>query len=56
MGALIEYFEDGLLHHGDLSESLQTFYRSRGEMKSGDRDQYIKYLKEIGKYKDEYDL
>ena len=49
-------FEKGLLHHGDLAETLQAFYRSRGEMKSGDRDQYIKYLKEIGKYKDEYDL
>ena len=49
-------FEKGLLHHGDLAETLQAFYRSRGEMKSEDRDQYIAYLKMTGKYKEEYDL
>ena len=56
MGALIEYFEDGLLQHGDLAETIQTFYRVRGEMKSEERDQHIADLKEIGEYKEEYDM
>ena len=55
MENLIICFEIGLLHHADLTETLQAFYRSRSELKSEDRDQYIKYLKEIGKYKDEYE-
>ena len=50
MEALIECFEEGFLHHADLVESLQTFYRSRGEMKSEGRDQYIAHLKETGEY------
>ena len=54
MDHLILYFERGFLHHGDLSETLQAFYRSRGEMKSKDRDQFIVHLKEIGEYEDEY--
>ena len=54
MDDLIEsYFEEGLLHHADLAETLQAFYRSRGEMRSEDRVQYIEYLKE--NYKVEYD-
>ena len=53
---LIAYFEDGLLHHGDLAETLQAMYLARAEMKSEDRDQYIKYLKGTGEYKAEYDL
>jgi len=36
------------LHHGDLAETLLAFYRSRAEMKSEDRDQYISYLKMSG--------
>ena len=56
MEGLIAYFEIGLLHHADLAESLQAFYCARTEMKSTDRDQFIKFLKEIGKYEDEYDL
>ena len=56
MDFLIEDFEDGLLHHGDLSETLQVFYRSRGEMRSEGRDKYIKFLKMAGEYKEEYDL
>ena len=50
MGALIECFEDGFLHHADLAESLQTFYRARAEMKSKGRDRYIKHLKMTGAY------
>ena len=53
---VIECFEGGLLHHSDLSETLQAMYRSRGEMKSEDRDEYIEYLKKIGEYREEYDL
>ena len=53
---LIEHcFEKGLLHHGDLAETLQAFYLARAELKSNGRDQYIKYLKNTGKYKEEYD-
>ena len=56
MTNLIFRFEDGFLHHADLVESLQTFYRARAEMKSEGRDQFIKLLKETGEYQEEYDL
>ena len=57
MDSLIGCFEaGGLLHHQDLAETLQAMYRSRAEMKSEDRDEYIKYLKETGKYRAEYDF
>ena len=56
MGALTEFFESGLLQHKDLAETLQAFYCARTEMKSEDRDQHIKHLKNTGKYKEEYDL
>ena len=56
MGALIEYFEDGLLRHGNLAETLQAFNNARAEMKSKDRDQYIKHLKETGESCEEFDL
>ena len=55
MGALIDCFEDGLLRHGDLAETLQVFYRARAELKSDDRDQYIKHLKKTGEYKEHHD-
>ena len=55
MGALIAWFEDGLLHHGDLAETLQVFYFARAEMRSDDRDSYIEYLKMTGVYKVEYE-
>jgi TPR repeat protein len=55
MENLIEHFDDGLLHHGDLAETLRAFYVARAEMKSEDRDQYIKHLKMIGEYNAEYD-
>ena len=55
MDGLIAYFENGLLQHGDLAETLQAFYRSRAEMKSKERDKCIVYFKETGKYKQEYD-
>ena len=56
MGTLIVYFEDGVLHHGDLAETLQAFYCARSEMKSKDRDAYIGYLKRTGKYREEYNF
>ena len=56
MKFLINHFEVGWLHCGDLAESLQAFYLARAEMKSKERDTYIAYLKETGKYKAEYDL
>ena len=55
MEFLIGCFEVGVLHHGDLATTLQTYYRSRGEMKSEDRDKHIRYLKRIGRYEEEYD-
>ena len=55
MTNLIICFEDGFLHHADLAESLQTFYRARAEMKSEGRDQYIKHLKKTGEYKEHHD-
>ena len=53
---LMAYFGDGLLHHGDLAETLQAFYASRAEMASEGRAKYIAYLKETGAYKEQYDL
>jgi TPR repeat protein len=55
MDNLIGCFENGLLHHGDLAETMRDFYCCRAEMKSKDRDQYIKHLKKAGNYKEEYD-
>ena len=55
MTNLIICFKDGFLHHADLAESLQVFYRARAEMKSDDRDTHIKHLKMIGEYEAEYD-
>ena len=56
MERLIICFEDGDLKHGDLAETLQTHYRSRSELKSEGRDQYIKVLKQTGEYKEEHDM
>ena len=56
MNCLIDYFEAGLLQHPILAETMQAFYRARAEMKSEDRDQYIKLLKKTGEYKEEYDM
>ena len=53
MGSLVSCFEGGLLQHKDLAETLQAFYCARTEMKSEDRDQYIKLLKETGEYREE---
>ena len=55
VGGLIAFFEDGFLHHADLAETLQAFYRSRAEMKSEDREQYIACLKKVGDYNEEYE-
>ena len=56
MNALINVcFEDGLLHHTNLAETLQNFYRARAEMKSEDRDKFIEHLKKTGGYQDDMD-
>ena len=49
-GLIQAFFGGGVLHHGDLAETLQSFYHSRAEMKSEDRDRYIEHLKETGEY------
>ena len=49
MENLIMCFEYGWLHHSDLAKTLPAFYRTRAELMSEDRDQWIKHLKEIGK-------
>ncbi len=54
MDEIIGCFEGGVLHHKDLAETLQNFYRARSELRSDDRDEYIEHLKEIGKYKEEW--
>jgi TPR repeat protein len=55
MGALIGCFQEGFLQHEDLAKTLRAFYRARAEMKSDDRDEYIKHLKRTGEYDEEYD-
>jgi hypothetical protein len=55
MECLIVCFEDGLIHHRDLAESIQVMYRARAEMKSDDRDKHIAYLKMAGKYDEDFD-
>ena len=55
MDDLIECFEEGFLHHSDLAATMQVMYRSRAEMKSDHRDQYIKHLKKTGEYEDYLD-
>ena len=55
MISLIARFEDGLLRHGDLAETMQAFYLARAEMKSKDRDRYIIHLKETGTDEVEYE-
>jgi len=52
---LIDFFEDGMIHHADLAETLQAYYRARVEMKSEDRDEHIEYLKKTRKYEEEFD-
>ena len=56
MKSLIIYFEDGLLRHGDLAETLQVMYLASAEMKSEYRDKYIEHLKKTGEYKPEFVL
>ena len=55
MESLVACFEEGWLQHADLAETMLVFYCSRTEMKSEVRDQYIKYLKVKGEYKEEFD-
>ena len=54
IGGLLGRFENGIFHHSYLAEALQAMYLARAEMKSEERDQYIKYLKRTGKYTEEY--
>ena len=49
------FFEKGLIHHGDLAETVQAFYLAKTEMKSEDRDQHIQHLKMTGRYLAEYE-
>jgi TPR repeat protein len=53
MNTLIVCFEDGFLKHGDLAKTLRAFYRARAEIKSEHRDEYFKYLKMTGEYKED---
>ena len=55
MEDLIDYFEGGVLHHGDLTETMQAMYRSKAEMRSDARGKYIAYLKMTGEYEDDAD-
>ena len=55
MECLVHSFEDGLILHADLSETLKAFYGARAEMRSDKRDEYIQHLKKTGEYKEEYD-
>jgi hypothetical protein len=56
MGRLIECFEKGLLHHGELAETIQAMYYARAELKSEDRDKYIEHLKMRGEYDEGFDV
>jgi hypothetical protein len=55
MKTLVKCFENGLLHHGDLAKTLQTMYLARHEMKSENRDEWIKHMKNTGNYLEEYE-
>ena len=55
MDSLILCFVTGLLHHGDLAESLQNMHRTRADMKSEDRAQYVEHLKMTGEWSEEYE-
>ena len=55
MEGVIGCFEAGALRHGDLAATLQAFYLARSEMKSADRDEYIRYLKMTGQFDEEFD-
>ena len=54
MSDIIGCFEEGVLRHGDLAETLQNFYLARSELRNDDRDRYIEHLKEIGKYNEDW--
>ena len=51
---LIICFEDGLLHHADLAETLQAMYFAKVEIRSDSRNQYIEHLKKTGQYEAEF--
>ena len=54
MEGLLICFEDGFLHHSDLSEILQAMYLARAEIWSEERYKHLQYLKTTGEYKAEY--
>jgi TPR repeat protein len=56
MGSLIACFEEGLLQHEDLAETMRAMYHARAEMRSAERDQHIAYLKTTGEYREKYNL
>ena len=56
MAALIAYFEQGSLRHGDLAETLQAMYLARAELSSKDRKKYIEHLKKTGEYDEGCDV
>ena len=53
---LIACFGVGLLHHGDLVETLEVMYRARAELSSKDRKRYIAHLKKTGEYDEGCDV
>mmetsp|Transcript_6718 Transcript_6718/g.18755 ORF Transcript_6718/g.18755 Transcript_6718/m.18755 type:complete len:377 (+) Transcript_6718:109-1239(+) len=51
---LILTFERGWSAHEDLADSRQARDKSRAEMRSEQRDQYVAYMKSMGKLNDAY--
>ena len=54
MEGLLICYEDGLLHHSDLAETLQAMYLARAEIWSEERYTHIEHLKTKGEYNAEY--
>ena len=43
MSIITGFFKEGCIHHADLAETLQAFYRAGAELRSEERDQFIAY-------------
>ena len=54
MSTLLDYFEGGLLHHGDLADTLQAFYVAKADRKSNDRDMFLRHLIMTGEYEERF--
>ena len=52
MDALIEYFQRGVINKSCLEKSLRAKHVAWKETQTDERDQYVEFLKSIGKYKD----